>query len=128
MSVASRRDGTKWIQASVAITCMLVGYVLLSFFSQIGEWFELESKIAYFNVSYQLAAIVISLGIFVYIIRNEKTYSFLKEVYQETIKVIWPDKNQTVRHTVGIMIAVGIVGFILGVFDFIANYLLSLIR
>ncbi len=121
-------SGKKWIQTSVAITCMLLGYILISFFETLGEWFELESKIPNFVASSQILAVLIALGVFVYIMKNPKISTFLTEVYQETAKVVWPDKNQTVRHTIGIIIGVTIVGFILGFFDFTATWLLSLIN
>jgi preprotein translocase SecE subunit len=50
--------------------------------------------------------------------KNEKTSTFLNEVYAEAIKVIWPDKTDTNKQTIVIMIGVTIVGFILGFFDF----------
>tara|TARA_B100001971_G_scaffold214585_1_gene252856 strand:- start:66063 stop:66449 length:387 start_codon:yes stop_codon:yes gene_type:complete len=128
MSVSSQDNGKKWIQTSVAITCMLVGYILISFFETLSEWFELEAKIPNYTASSQVLAVLIALGVFVYIMKNPKTSSFLSEVYQETLKVVWPDKNETVRHTIGIMIGVTIIGFILGFFDFVATWALSLIN
>jgi preprotein translocase subunit SecE len=129
MSVASNKhDGKKWIQTAVAIVCILVAMSLLSFFEQMGEWFDLESKVSYFGVIAQALAVLIGLSSFIYLIKNEKTSTYLKEVYSETVKVVFPDRNQTAKHTIGIMIGVGIVGFILGLFDFTASYLLSLIH
>jgi preprotein translocase SecE subunit len=52
----------------------------------------------------------------------------LEEVFQEAVKVVWPDKNETVKHTVGIMIGVTIVGTLLAVFDLAATWLLSLVN
>tara|TARA_Y100001936_G_C15912679_1_gene579476 strand:+ start:278 stop:661 length:384 start_codon:yes stop_codon:yes gene_type:complete len=121
-------NGKKWIQSSVAIACMLLGYVLISFFETLGDWFALESKVPNFIATAQILSVLIALGVFIYIMKNPKTSSFLKEVYQETVKVVWPDKSQTVRHTIGIMIGVTIVGFILGFFDFTATWFLSLIN
>jgi preprotein translocase subunit SecE len=128
MATATQDNGKKWIQTSVAITCMLLGYTLMSFFETLAEWFELESKIPSYTASSQVLAVLISLGVFVYIMRDPKISSFLSEVYQETLKVVWPDKNDTVKHTIGIMIGVTIVGFILGFFDFAATWALSLIN
>ena len=129
MSVAStNKEGSKWIQTSVAITCMVLGYVLISFFATLSEWFELESKIPSYNAGSQVLSVLIAIGVFVYIMKNPKTSTFLEEVYAETVKVVFPDKNETVRHTIGIMIGVGIVGFLLGIFDFVSSYLLSLIN
>lgn len=120
--------GKKWIQTSVAILCMIVVYVLIKFFTQIGEWFQLESKVPYYMAGTQFISVLIALGTFLYIVNNTKTRTFLDEVYQETAKVIWPDRNETVRHTIGIMIGVTIVGTLLAVFDLAATWLLSLIN
>lgn len=128
MTTASQAKGKKWIQTTVAISCMLLGYILMSFFETLGEWFELESKLNNYVAITQVLAVMLALGVFVYIMKNPKTSEFLTEVYAETVKVKFPDKNETVRHTVGIMIGVGIVGFMLGFFDFSASYLLSLIN
>ena len=128
MSLVVKDNGKKWIQSSVAITCMLIVYILIKFFTQMGEWFDLESKISFYMGISQLLSVVISLSVFVYIVKNEKTSTFLEEVYQEAIKVIWPDKNETVKHTIGIMIGVSIVGTLLAVFDLAATWLLSLIH
>src|SRR5690606_36245023 len=99
--------------------------VLISFFEQINEWWHLETFIpSYFGVS-QALAVVIALGTFIYIMKNPNTSQFLSDVYYEVMKVVWPDKQQTVKHTIGIMIGVSIVGFILGFFDFIAGWALS---
>jgi preprotein translocase subunit SecE len=127
MSLANNNDGRKWIQASVAITCMIVGYVLMSFFSTLSEWFELESKVTNYNAISQAVSVLIAFGVFVYIMKTPKTSNFLSEVYQEAIKVVWPDKNETVKHTIVIMIGVTIIGFLLGFFDLGASWLLSLI-
>lgn len=129
MSVAqNKHDGKKWIQTSVAIACILLGITSLRFFEQLGEWFDLESKISYFTAASQAAAVLVGLITFLVIIKNEKTSNYLKEVYGEAIKVVFPDKNQTSRHTIWIMIAVSLVGVFLGFFDFIASYALSMVH
>lgn len=127
MSLTAKDDGKKWIQTSVALCCLIIVYVLIQFFGQMGEWFDLESKVPQYLMVSQLVSVLVALGVFVYLMKNPKTSSFLSEVYQEGLKVVWPDKNETVKHTIGIMIGVTIVGFILGIFDFVATWLLSLI-
>lgn len=126
MSVQTE-NGKKWIQASVAVTCMIVAYVMMSFFAQLGEWFELESKISNFNAIAQVLGGIIGLGTFIYIMKNDKTSSFLNEVYSEILKVVWPGKEDTNKQTIVIMIGVTIIGFILGFFDVSATWALSLV-
>jgi len=128
MSVASNEDGKKWIQTTVAITCILLVYVLISFFEKLAEWFALETMIPYFFGITQFVSVVIGLTTYIAVFKNPKSNDFLTNVYQEVMKVVWPDKQQTWRHTIVIMIAVVIMGFVFGFFDFGANFLLGLVN
>jgi preprotein translocase subunit SecE len=128
MSVASNDDGKKWIQTTVAITCILVVYVLISFFEKLAEWFALETKIPYFYGVTQVLSVLIGLGAYIAVFKNPKSNEFLTNVYQEVMKVVWPDRQQTWRHTFVIMVAVTIMGFVFGFFDFGANFLLGLVN
>jgi preprotein translocase subunit SecE len=128
MAIAQKHDGKKWIQTSVAVTCMLLGYVCLSFFETLGEWFDLEAKVPNFAWLIQGLAIAIGLVTFIVIIKKENTSTFLNEVFSEAVKVVWPERSQTVRMTVGIMIGVTVMGLVFYAFDLAANFLLGLIR
>lgn len=128
MAVASHDEGKKWIQASVAVVCILAGWVLINFFEKLAEWFALETMVPYFFAITQVLSVLIALGTYVYIMKNPKTSDFLANVYQEVLKVVWPDRQQTWRHTFVIMVAVTIFGFIFGFFDFGANFLLGLVN
>ena len=128
MTVASTNDGKKWIQASLALVCIFLGYIIISFLEKMSEWFLLESKIPYFFVISQALGVLIGLATFIYIMKNPKTSEFLKNVYEEMLKVVWPDRDQTWKYTVIIMIAVTIMGFVFGIFDLGANFLLGLIN
>jgi preprotein translocase subunit SecE len=107
---------------------MTIGYILISFFAQLGEWFELESKISNYMLISNIVSVLLSVGVFAYIITNKVTSEFLRDVYAEAVKVVWPDKNDTVRMTVVIMIGVTIVGFILWIFDYLGTLFMSLIQ
>jgi preprotein translocase subunit SecE len=128
MAVASNDEGKKWIQATVAVVCILVGYVLISFFEKLAEWFALETMVPYFFGVTQAVSVLISIFAYFIILKNPKSSDFLTNVYQEVMKVVWPDSQQTWRHTFVILVAVTIFGFIFGFFDFGANYLLSLVN
>ncbi len=128
MAVASNEEGKKWIQASLAVVCILLGYILISFFEKLAEWFALESMIPYFFGVTQALSVVIAAGTYFYVLKNPKTSDFLTNVYEELMKVVWPDSQQTWRHTFVIMVAVTIMGFVFGFFDFGANYLLRLVN
>jgi preprotein translocase subunit SecE len=128
MSVAANDDGKKWIQTTVALTCILLVYVLITFFEKLAEWFALETMVPYYFGITQFVSVVVGLATYIMIFKNSKSNDFLTNVYQEVIKVVWPDKQQTWRHTFVIMIAVTIMGFVFGFFDFGANFLLGLVN
>lgn len=128
MAVASNDEGKKWIQAAVAVVCILAGYILISFFEKIAEWFALESIVPYFYGITQGVSVIAAIAAYFVIIKNPKSSDFLANVYQEVMKVVWPNTQQTWRHTFVIMIAVTIFGFIFGFFDFGANFLLGLVN
>ncbi|MFP5490396.1 MAG: preprotein translocase subunit SecE [Bacteriovoracia bacterium] len=128
MSVTSNSEGKKWIQASLAVTCIFVGYIIISFFETMSEWFALEAKVPYYFVITQALGVVVGLTTYIAILRNPISSEFLANVYQELIKVVWPDRSQTWKYTVLIMIGVTIMGFVFGFFDFGANFLLGLIN
>lgn len=128
MSVASNDEGKKWIQTTVAVTCILLVYVLISFFEKLAEWFALETMIPYYFGVSQFFSVVLGLTAYIIVFKNATSSEFLSNVYQEVVKVVWPDKQQTWRHTFVIMIAVTIMGFVFGFFDFGANFLLGLVN
>ena len=128
MSVASENEGKKWIQASLALACIFLGYVTSSFLLWLSERLLLESKVPYFSVAAQFAGVVIGLVAFIAVLKTPKSSEFLSDVYKELLKVVWPDKNQTWKYTVIIMILVTIMGFVFGLFDLGANFLLGLIN
>lgn len=128
MSTVSNKDAKKWINSSVAIICICFAYVLISFFSQMGEWFELESKVSFWLALHQGLAVAIALFTFIYVTKKQSSSQYLVDVYNEMCKVVFPDKPETSRNTVQIIILVTIAGSILWLFDLIATYLLSLVQ
>ena len=119
-------NSKKWINTFLVISAALMAYVLVAFFYQISDWFELESKIRNFKILSQVLAILVSGATYIIVQKKQKSKNFLQDVYFEMTKVAWPDKNLTWRHSAIVIIAVTIVGFFLGFFDFLSNSLLRL--
>ena len=65
MAVASNEEGKKWIQATVAVVCILAGYVLINFFEKLAEWFALETMIPYFFGITQVLSVIIAITTYV---------------------------------------------------------------
>ena len=128
MSVTSENEGRKWIQSAVAVTCIFLSYVIISFLETLSDWFALESKIPFFEVGVTAFGVLAGLIYFILIFKNPKSDSFLKEVYHEVMKVAWPDKDQTWSATIKIMIGVAIMGVVFWFFDLGANFLFNLVN
>ena len=75
----------------------------------------------------QGVGIVIGLGTFIAIIKNKNASSHLQEVYDELVKVVWPDRDSVIKVTIGIIIGVSIVSSILVGIDFSFQKILELI-
>lgn len=56
------------------------------------------------------------------------TWSFLREVWQELHRVVWPSHEETYTFTVVVLIAVGAVAVWVGSLDWICTQLVALLR
>ena len=127
MSIIKSEDQKKWINAFVALLSVLLAFIMIKFFNQMGEWFDLEAKIPYFHGVVQGFAVVLGVVGYFVIFTNKKIALYLDEVYGELVKVVWPEQDSVVKMTVGIVIALSIVSGILVLIDYTFRYILNLI-
>ena len=80
-----------------------------------------------FSLVAQITGIVLGVVSFSLILRSKKAYRYLSEVYGELTKVVWPDKDSTLKLTVSIVIGVGIVAIFLGLMDLAIGKLFELL-
>ena len=127
MSLLKSEDSKKWINAFVMMVAVIVGYVVIQFTEQMGEWFDLEAKIPNFIMTAQVIGIVIGLVTFIAILKNKNASTHLTEVYAELTKAVWPESDAVLKTTVGIIIGLSIIsGIFVGV-DFLFQKALELI-
>lgn len=124
-SLSKKNESQRWINALVAGVSILSGYLLFKFCGQLSEWFALEAKIKSYMVISQIVSGAVAIGMFVILLRNANIAKYLEEVYAEAVKVIWPDKDSTVKLTIGIVIAVAIAAACFSVIDIVIRKLLS---
>ena len=125
MSIIKSEDSRKWITALTVIASALAGFVVFKFVNQLGDWFDLETKISNFTLVAQGLGFLTGVGTFVYILKSSETSTYLQEVYNELLKVVWPSKDATMKMTVGIAIALVIVAAIFTAVDFIFKKILE---
>jgi len=116
MSIIKSEDSGKWINALVAIAAILSGFVITRFVNQLGVWFDLEAKIPNFSLVAQGFGFVLGGVVFVSILKNIKSSTYLQDVYNELLKVVWPTKDATLKMTMGLVVALVIVA---GIFVFV---------
>lgn len=127
MSALKEADSKKWINALVAVAAAITAYMTIAFLNQMSDWFELEAKLDNFQIISQVVGIVVGLTGFVFVQKSKSTYQYLSEVYNELTKVIWPDKDSTLKLTVGIIVGVAISSVVLGLIDFALKKALELL-
>lgn len=126
MSIVKKEDGKKWINAFVAIISIISGFLTIRFVGQLSEWFDLEAKVNNFVLISQAVGVVVGLAMFIGIFKSKNASSHLSEVYDELVKVVWPDRDTVFKVTVGIVISLAIVSAIFVGVDYMFRALLDL--
>jgi len=127
MSLIKSEDSTKWINSFVAIVSAISALIVIRFSEQMGEWFDLEAKIPNFPITVQVVGIVIGLIVFISITKHKEASSYMDAVYAELVKVVWPNKDEVLKITVGLLIALSLVSGLFVLIDFGFRRLLELI-
>lgn len=124
MSV-NQQDGKKWVQALIVGFSAAIAYISLAFIREVNGLWDLEAKIGHFSIVANVLAVLVGLITFVVIMKNKKSSTFLNDVWTEFRKVVFPEIDITWRHTFGIMVGVGIVGFLLWLIDISSGWTLA---
>lgn len=127
MSLIKSEDSKKWINSFVAVCAILSGYVTIQFTEQMGAWFDLEAKVPYFLGVAQGVGIVLGLVVFMVARSHRSSKKYMEEVYNELVKVIWPDSESVVKSTIGILIGLTIVSLVFVSVDFLFRKALELV-
>ena len=121
------KDSKRWINSFLAILSVLFGMICISFFEQLGEWFDLEAKVQYFQAVIQVSGVLLGLVFFLYCSINKSSVSLLNEVYAELVKVVWPERDVVIKLTIGVVVGVTIISSIFVLTDFVFQKLLDLL-
>ena len=57
MSILKIEDKKKWLNAFLALASVVIGFVMMRFCLQLGEWFDLEAKVPNFNLIIQAVGV-----------------------------------------------------------------------
>lgn len=118
---------SKWINTILFLGSVLVGFLFNMLLVKLGTWFEFEAKVPQYKYIQLLASIVVVFGTLFYVKSRTDLMSFFYETFDEMTKVVFPDKNQSFRLSIVIIIAITIIGFILTTFDWVARFVIGMI-
>lgn len=106
---------------------MILVNILIRLFYQISEWTDLEARVNNFRMIAQIVSIALGVLAFMIVLKHKRAYQYLSEVYGELTKVLWSDKDSTLRLTLSIVIGVTISAIFLGLIDFGIQKILELL-
>jgi preprotein translocase SecE subunit len=127
MSIIKSEDSGKWITGLVALVSVVSGFLFKKFVDQMSIWLDLEAKVPNMALLSQAVGVIVGFGVFIYILKNFKTSSYLNEVYEELVRVVWPTKDATIKITIGLVVALVIVAGIFVSVDFVFKKILSIV-
>lgn len=121
---------TRYVNMSFVVVG-LVSYVILGEFIAWGlDFFGAGVNSALIGVNFRMAdllSLLVSLGLVIYLRRDEKIYTFAMEVGNELSKVTWPTFKETKLATVVVVIVTLIISIILAAFDYLWSAISSLV-
>lgn len=118
---------TKWINTLLFLGSVLVGFMFNMMLVKFGAWFEFEARIPQYKYIQLLASIVVVFATMVYVRSRSDLMTFFYQTFDEMTKVVFPDKNQSFRLSLFVILWVTVIGFVLTIFDWIARLVIGLI-
>ncbi len=118
---------SKWINTILFLGSVLVGFLFNMLLVKLGTWFEFEAKIPQYKYIQLLVSILVVFGTLFYVKSRTDLMTFFYETFDEMTKVVFPDKNQSFRLSIFVIIAVTVIGFILTTFDWVARFIIGMI-
>ena len=118
----------KWVYLSYVLITALVAFIIhKAIVLGLGIARVPNVKVLEVIPASGLAGIVIASVAAIAYFRKPNVNAFSLEVLQELKKVTWPPKKTTYMSTIVVIVVVVIVSAILGVFDWVTNYLVTFI-
>jgi preprotein translocase SecE subunit len=103
-------------------------FVVYFFFTTFENIFDLTSQIPHLQEMKIAVAFIISFGLFIFFFRNTFVQKKLSSWIEEYGKIVFPSPTEAFKQSIIILIAVIIIGFLLGLFDFLSQKILSFIK
>lgn len=135
MSILKKEDEKRWIGAFIAVSAIIVAYLMTKLLTSVGDTYGLEStfgatsafggKTSLYPLFAKGISVVAGTIFFLIAIKANSVVTYLSEVFTELVKVIWPNPDTVSKLSLGILIAIAIVSTILLMIDKVIHLLVK---
>lgn len=115
-------------QFLIFFSSIITYFIVYFFFTTFENIFDLGSQVPYLQEIKVATAAIIALGLFIFLFRNSFVQQKLSSWIEEYGKIVFSSPKESFKQSIIILIAVVIVGFLLGLFDFLSQKILSFIK
>jgi preprotein translocase SecE subunit len=116
----------KWVNLSFVATSLLLAYVMYVLAMKFSVVFDVEGRVRSLDKILLVGSVVVGLAAFFGLSKSGTANSFISETVTEVAKVSWPERDETLKGTVAVLIAVTISGVLLWAVDNLWIYLIGL--
>jgi len=120
-------NNQKWVNLSYIAAAALIAFILFVAANKLSVLMDFDGRIRSLDKIIMGASALVGLGIFLGFSKSSLVNNFMNEVVSEFGKVTWPTRDETLKATIAVLIAVTIAGVVLWLVDSLWIYLLSFI-
>jgi preprotein translocase subunit SecE len=117
----------KWVNLSFVAASLLTAYVMYVLAVKFSVVFDVEGRVRSLDKILLVGTVVVGIALFLGLSKSSIANNFMNETVTEVTKVTWPDRDETLKATVAVLIAVTIAGFLLWAVDNLWIYVIGLI-
>ncbi len=117
----------KWVNLSFVAASLLLAYVAFVLAVKFSVVLDFDGRIRSLDKILMAASAGIGLVLFIGLFKSAIANTFMNETVAEIAKVTWPTKDETLKATIAVLIAVTIAGFFLWVLDSTWVYLIGVV-
>lgn len=107
----------KWVNLSFVAASLLLAYVVFVLAVKFSVVLDFDGRIRSLDKIMMAVSAVVGFGLFFSLYKSTVATTFMNETVAELSKVTWPTKDETLKATIAVLIAVTIAGVILWMVD-----------
>lgn len=117
----------KWVNLSFVAASLLLAYVAFVLAVKFSVVLDFDGRVRSLDKILMGASVALGLLMFAGLFKSSVANNFMNETVAEISKVTWPTKDETLKATIAVLIAVTIAGVILWIVDNAWVYLIGVV-